>query len=316
MTVREAAELSARKERQIKELTGADTLTPAGRNGKLHDVDAPRYIAHTFHDNRRLADWCGTTPASLRDRPRLRPVRSVLPEAEERMSDVEQEAKAIPQPPQDDGSAGAKIIKRYTNRKLYDTVESRYVTLDEIAEMVKGGLEVKIVDNRTKEDLTSITLAQIIFEEEKRDGQMPLGLLKRLIQGGGNAVQDFISERVTSRVGALREEAGKLFKREEPPRVAAPAVREMFTTSQRAFEEWQRRIDDRVRSAVEAVTGLTHLQPELQRLHERLDALDRKIALLEGLEAHEPRAASPSPTDARPAERPMPAAAVGSHKTH
>jgi polyhydroxyalkanoate synthesis repressor PhaR len=58
-----------------------------------------------------------------------------------------------------------KVIKRYTNRKLYDTVESRYVTLDEIAEMVKAGAEVKVIDNRTKEDLTSVTLAQIIFEE-------------------------------------------------------------------------------------------------------------------------------------------------------
>ena len=61
-----------------------------------------------------------------------------------------------------------KVIKRYANRKLYDTVESRYVTLEEIAEMVKAGAEVRIVDNRTKDDLTSVTLAQIIFEEERR----------------------------------------------------------------------------------------------------------------------------------------------------
>ena len=67
-----------------------------------------------------------------------------------------------------------KVIKRYTNRKLYDTVESRYVTLDEIAEMVKQGVEVKIVDNRSKEDLTSVTMAQIVFEEEKKKNQMPL----------------------------------------------------------------------------------------------------------------------------------------------
>src|SRR6201985_1322464 len=69
-----------------------------------------------------------------------------------------------------------KVIKRYTNRKLYDTVESRYVTLDEIAQMIKGGAGVKIIDNRSKEDLTSVTLAQIIFEEEKKRSQMPLGV--------------------------------------------------------------------------------------------------------------------------------------------
>jgi len=187
---------------------------------------------------------------------------------------------------------GLKVIKRYTNRKLYDTVESRYVTLDEIAEMVKNGTEVKIVDNKTKEDLTSITLAQIIFEEEKREGQMPLGLLKRLIQGGGSAVQDFISERVTSRVGALREEAetrvNRFFRREDgvplPPPPRSPNVREVFTSSQRALEDWQRRVDDRVRGVVEAVTGLTGLQRDLQRLHERLDSLEKKLATLEGSE--------------------------------
>ena len=62
-----------------------------------------------------------------------------------------------------DGRREPKVIKRYTNRKLYDTVESRYVTLDEIAEMIKAGAEVKVVDNRTKDDLTAVTLAQIIF---------------------------------------------------------------------------------------------------------------------------------------------------------
>jgi chromosome segregation ATPase len=112
---------------------------------------------------------------------------------------------------------------------------------------------------------------------------MPLGLLKRLIQGGGTAVQDFITERVGAKVGALREEAGRFFKRDDPR--PPPNVRELFSSSQRAVEEWQRRVDERVRSVVEAVTGLTHLQRELQRLHERLDSLDRKIAGLEGLEA-------------------------------
>ena len=77
-----------------------------------------------------------------------------------------------------------KVIKRYTNRKLYDTVESRYVTLDEIAHMIKGGAEVKIIDNRTKEDLTSVTLAQIIFEEEKRGPRLPVEGLRRIIRTG------------------------------------------------------------------------------------------------------------------------------------
>ncbi len=92
----------------------------------------------------------------------------------------EQEQAAAPQGGSEapEGRKEPKVIKRYTNRKLYDTVESRYVTLDEIAQMIKGGAEVKVLDNRTKEDLTSVTLAQIIFEEEKKRSQMPLGVLR------------------------------------------------------------------------------------------------------------------------------------------
>ena len=93
------------------------------------------------------------------------------------------------------GDAEPKVIKRYTNRKLYDTVESRYVTLDEIGEMIKQGLEVKIIDNRTKEDLTSVTLAQIIFEEEKKKNRMPLSVLREIIRravaANPKAVADF-----------------------------------------------------------------------------------------------------------------------------
>src|SRR3989449_11774931 len=86
-----------------------------------------------------------------------------------------------------------KVIKRYTNRKLYDTVESRYVTLDEIAEMIKQGVEVKVVDNRSKEDLTSVTLAQIIFEEEKKKNRMPLSVLREIIRHPSESITGFIN---------------------------------------------------------------------------------------------------------------------------
>ena len=62
----------------------------------------------------------------------------------------------------------AKIIKRYQNRKLYDTDASCYVTLDEIAEMIQQGEEVTVVDNRNQKDITAATLTQIIFEKQKR----------------------------------------------------------------------------------------------------------------------------------------------------
>src|SRR3954469_22922639 len=140
------------------------------------------------------------------------------------MSELEQAAQASP------ASKEPKVIKRYTNRKLYDTVESRYVTLDEIADMVKQGVEVKIVDNRTKEDLTSVTLAQIVFEEEKKTTRMPLSVLREIIRRPGEQISEFIKSEVTPRVASIREEAesrlDKLLRREDgaPEKTLEPAA--------------------------------------------------------------------------------------------
>jgi polyhydroxyalkanoate synthesis repressor PhaR len=75
-----------------------------------------------------------------------------------------------------------RIVKRYANRKLYDTERSCYVTLEDISIMIKEAAEVKVIDNKSGEDLTTVTLAQIIFETEKKKSFMPLTLLRTLIQ--------------------------------------------------------------------------------------------------------------------------------------
>src|ERR1700759_188097 len=76
-----------------------------------------------------------------------------------------------------------RIIKRYSNRKLYDTKGSSYVTLLQIAEMLREGEDVQIIDNATKEDKTDVTLALIISEELKaRPRGIPLATLKALIR--------------------------------------------------------------------------------------------------------------------------------------
>lgn len=81
------------------------------------------------------------------------------------------------------------LIKRYSNRKLYDTDSKRYVTLEDVAEAIRRGEDVKVVDHSTGEDLTSITLMQVIFEEEKKiGGLMPQVFLSRLIRTGGSTV--------------------------------------------------------------------------------------------------------------------------------
>ncbi|MCP3101079.1 polyhydroxyalkanoate synthesis regulator DNA-binding domain-containing protein [Myxococcus sp. K15C18031901] len=195
-----------------------------------------------------------------------------------------------------------KIIKRYTNRKLYDTVESRYVTLDEIAAMIKEGTEVRIVDNRTKEDLTSVTLAQIIFEEEKKKNQMPLSVLREIIRHPGESISGFIQKEVSPRVASIREEAesrlDKLLRREDgvKPAVEEPPVQtvdsaaaagglspaDLLKASQRAFEDWQRKIDERVKHVVENLTGnLPALGRDMQSLTQRLEELEKKLEQME-----------------------------------
>jgi polyhydroxyalkanoate synthesis repressor PhaR len=81
------------------------------------------------------------------------------------------------------------IIKRYPNRKLYNTDSKRYVTLEQLADLIRSGSEVQILDHATGEDLTAVTLTQIIFEQEKKQGgYLPRSVLTGLIQSGGQTL--------------------------------------------------------------------------------------------------------------------------------
>jgi polyhydroxyalkanoate synthesis repressor PhaR len=92
----------------------------------------------------------------------------------------------------------AYVIKRYSNRKLYDTQESRYVTLEEIEEMIRGGKEISVVDASTGDDLTSVTLAQIILENERNHrAALPSAFLHQLVKHG-EAWQDFVQRSMRS----------------------------------------------------------------------------------------------------------------------
>lgn len=93
------------------------------------------------------------------------------------------------------------VIKRYPNRKLYDTEAKQYITLDTIAEMIRTGQEIQVVDNATGEDLTAITLSQIVFEQEKKQsGFLPRSVLAGLIQAGGESIQA-LGRSLSSTVG-------------------------------------------------------------------------------------------------------------------
>lgn len=97
-----------------------------------------------------------------------------------------------------------RVIKRYANRKMYDTSRSCYVTLEEVAEMVRDGHEVQVIDNKSKADLTEVTLTQALLDSErKRRGTVPLVGLRTLIAQGN----DFLQKKVAQPVVRARDEA-------------------------------------------------------------------------------------------------------------
>jgi polyhydroxyalkanoate synthesis repressor PhaR len=179
--------------------------------------------------------------------------------------------------------AEPRVVKRYANRKLYDTQKSRYVTLDQIAQMIRSGEDVKIVDNNSKDDLTSMTLAQIIFEEEKKSSVLPLSQLRNIIQNGGQSIQNLASqagERVRAVFRRGDKEDGTPATETLPPAAepeSSHPFREFFERSQQTFEDWQKRVDERIRHAVEAISPLAGLEKELRALAQRVADIEKKV---------------------------------------
>lgn len=104
------------------------------------------------------------------------------------------------------------LIRKYNDRRLYDTGASRYVKLDDIARMVRDGNEVRVVDGRTGKDLTHIILTQIIVEDAKeRQIALPLQLLTQLVRASDKASQDFLSWYLNSTMD-LYQKAQKTVK--------------------------------------------------------------------------------------------------------
>ena len=200
-----------------------------------------------------------------------------------------------------------RIIKRYANRKLYDTEHSRYVTLDQISEMIRNGDDVKIVDNKTKEDLTTVTLAQIIFEEEKKQRSfLPLGAMRNIIQSGGEWFAE-AQRRVQSILPGKRqdgEEAESDDAAPEPVEIAdegdeaaatkrsLKALREWVDQSKHRLEDWQRQVDSKVRGTIEniqhAVNPWASVNKDVKVLADRIAELESKLRELEQHEAKLP----------------------------
>ena len=106
----------------------------------------------------------------------------------------------------------ATVIKKYANRRLYNTATSTYVTLEDLAKMVKEGVDFVVFDAKSGDDITRSVLAQIIFEEEGKDGNtlLPVNFLRQLIRFYGDSMQGMVPGFLEFSMGNLTQEQDKL----------------------------------------------------------------------------------------------------------
>lgn len=110
----------------------------------------------------------------------------------------------------------ARVIKRYENRKLYDTEERRYISLEELAALIRRGVDVQVIDRATDEDITTQTLTQIILEEGKK-GRNPFSkeMLHDIIRWGSSVLDDSLKQVREGLDQLVPEPITRLFSRKE-----------------------------------------------------------------------------------------------------
>ncbi|HLM76269.1 MAG TPA: polyhydroxyalkanoate synthesis regulator DNA-binding domain-containing protein [Polyangiaceae bacterium] len=192
-----------------------------------------------------------------------------------------------------------RVIKRYSNRKLYDTKDSRYVTLQQIGEMVRAGEEVQIIDNATKEDKTEVTLALIISEDLKAQPRsVPLGTLRDLIQERGERLLSQLREGPIGRLipggdagppsapdpaaeqpadPAAAAAASPATSDGDKPSGAKARLSEIVESSKHTLDQWQHALDERIGAILPGVALFRELQAEVKRLTQRVEALESKL---------------------------------------
>jgi polyhydroxyalkanoate synthesis repressor PhaR len=174
----------------------------------------------------------------------------------------------------------AVLIKRYANRKLYNTETSRYITLKGIADLLESDQEVKVIDNETGEDITSVTLSQILVDTERDGRSVPGNLLTGLLQRGGDALRKRVDD-ASEGIEEFKHNLRRLF----PPR-----GKDWVAFGPPDFEAM-------VQNAFERVAEMLDLprRSDIERLSERLDRVAR------ALEAVAPEALDEAPPEPRAA---------------
>jgi polyhydroxyalkanoate synthesis repressor PhaR len=175
-----------------------------------------------------------------------------------------------------------RVIKRYPNRKLYDTQDKAYITLEGIAGLVRRGEEVQVVDHATGDDLTALTLTQIILEQgKKQGGYLPRSVLTGLVRAGGDTLNG-LRHTLGSPVDLLRQideeidqRLQSLFKRGE---LAEEEVRRLRDKLLGADLPLTRRPEPSDEELVQALAKRgVPTRSQLERLSQQVDALLKNL---------------------------------------
>jgi polyhydroxyalkanoate synthesis repressor PhaR len=169
-------------------------------------------------------------------------------------------------------SGGKVVIKKYANRRLYDTESSSYITLDRLAEMVREGREFEVVDAKTGEDITRQVLTQIIVDEEARGSTMlPVNFLKQLIGLYGNSMQAVVPQYLDAAMDAFKRNQQALGDAFSGNAFADLAKRNMamFEDAAQAFAGGAKK------AAATSHKELDELRAELAKLQEKVDRLSK-----------------------------------------
>lgn len=178
------------------------------------------------------------------------------------------------------------IIKKYANRRLYNTQSSSYITLDHLAKMTREGVDYKVLDAKSGNDITHQILTQIIMDEEASGEQMlPVNFLRDLICMYGNSMQSLIPHYLEASMENFRNNRSKLAKAFEDSMGNNPLAKlaeqnmAMFKAATQAFmpgaEGADKAADSDADSAGEGGEDLTTLRKQMEEMQKRLDALGK-----------------------------------------
>ena len=174
-------------------------------------------------------------------------------------------------------SSDKVTIKKYANRRLYDTESSSYITLDRLAEMVREGREFEVVDAKTGEDITRQVLTQIIVDEEARGSTMlPVNFLKQLIGLYGNSMQGMVPQYLEAAMDAFQRNqsafqdafGGKMFAD------LAKRNMQMFEGASRAFGASPGKPGEKADKPA-SESQIDQLKAELEALRTQVDRLSK-----------------------------------------